>query len=161
MTKKNWAHLLTLILILAAALPTQRLVAQPIDNNNPYSRPPVTTADLEIVRHAQQILSSPSQWNRADKRVCPADAKTFSLYCALEKATGEVKGKFEHRDAAMQESRFVIDDIAPNRKNYKHRLMDYNNDPSTTFADIQKFFTLLENRITLRLKEESQGSSKQ
>jgi hypothetical protein len=47
-----------------------------------------------------------------------------------------------------------------NRKNYKHRLMDYNNDPTTTFADIQKFFRLLEDRITMRLTEESQGCNK-
>jgi hypothetical protein len=62
-------------------------------------------------------------WNRADTRDCSADAKTFSLYCALEKATNEVSGKFEHRGAAMQEARFVIDESAPNRKNYEHRLM--------------------------------------
>jgi hypothetical protein len=44
----------------------------------------------------------------------------------LEKATDEVSGKFEHRGATMQEARFVIDEIAPNRTNYNHRLMDYN-----------------------------------
>jgi hypothetical protein len=44
----------------------------------------------------------------------------------------------------VQEARFLIDDIAPNRKNYHHRLMDYNNDPTTTFADVQKFFRLLD-----------------
>ena len=92
--------------------------------------------------------------------VCPADAKTFSLYCALEKATDEVSGKFERRGAAMQEARFVIEEIAPNRKNYNHRLKDYNNDPTTTFADIQKFFRLLQDRITRRLREEFQGHSK-
>ena len=53
----------------------------------------------------------------------------------------------------------MIDEIAPNRKNYKHRLQDYNNDPTTTFADIQKFFRLLQDRITRRLREEFQGHS--
>jgi len=61
--------------------------------------------------------------------------------------------------AAMQEARFVIEDIAPNWKEYHHRLMDYNNDPRTTFADIQKVLRLLEKRITKRLREES-GSDK-
>src|ERR1700722_3613244 len=103
--------------------------------------------------------NSPSGWNRAGTRVCPADAKTFSLYCALEKATDEVSGKFEHRGAAIEEARFVIDEIAPNRKNYKHRLKVYNNDPTTTFADIQKFFRLFEDRITRRLREELQSHS--
>lgn len=73
----------------------------------------------------------------------------------MEKATSEINGNFEHRGAAMQEARFVIDDIAPNRKNYNHRLMDYNNDPTTTFANVQKFFRLLEGRVTQRLREQS------
>ena len=53
----------------------------------------------------------------------------------------------------MQEARFVIDEIAPNR-NYEHRLMGYNNDPATTFADIQRVFRLMEARIAKRLTEE-------
>jgi hypothetical protein len=114
-------------------------------------RPPVTQSDVRIVKRAREILDSPSKWNRADNRVCPAGAKKFSLYCALEKATDEVSGNFEHRGAAMQEARFVIDDIAPHAKSYEHRLMGYNNDPTTTFADIQKVFDLLEARIVKRL----------
>ena len=51
-----------------------------------------------------------------------------------------MSGNFEHRGAAMQEARFVIEKIAPNRDSYNHRLMGYNNDPTTTFADIQKVF---------------------
>jgi hypothetical protein len=147
------------VLLLAAVLPTP-LAGQAInkDNDDPEARPPVTKADVQIVQRARQILSSPEKWNRADTRECPADAKTFSLYCALEKATNEVSGKFEHRGAAMQEARFVIDDIAPNAKKYEHRLKDYNNDPTTSFADVQKFFKLLEERITARLKEQSKGS---
>jgi hypothetical protein len=116
-------------------------------------RPPVTKGDIEIVKRAREILNSPAKWNRADTRNCPASEKTFSLYCALEKATEEVSKHFEHRGAAMQEARFVIDDIAPNR-NYEHRLMGYNNDPTTTFADIQKVFSLLEARTAERLRTE-------
>ena len=122
---------------------------------HPESRPPVTKQDLQIVERAQEILSSPGKWNRSDNRICPTDATTFSLYCALEMATKEITGQFEHRGAAMQEARFVIDDIAPNRKNYHHRLMDYNNDPATTFADVRRFFQLLQERVTQRLQEES------
>jgi hypothetical protein len=120
------------------------------------SRLPVTVADLRIVRQAKQILDSPSKWNRADNRVCPAGAKTFSLYCALEQATKEVSGNFEHRGAAMQESRFVVEDIAPNAGYYGHRLMDFNNDPGTTFWDVQKFFYVLEERLTSGQERRSQ-----
>jgi len=150
------------ILILAAVLAFAGTVGAqaPSDKTaNPYAgdpeaHPAVTKDDVKIVQRARKILSSPSQWNRADTRVCPPEATTFSLYCALEKATGEVSGDFEHRGAAMQEARFVIDQIAPNRSKYEHRLMDYNNDPTTTFADTQKFFTLLEARIARQLKQQ-------
>ena len=137
--------------ILATALTSFALVNGQDDSE---VKPPVTKADVRIVQRAREILSSPDKWNRADNRRCPDGAKTFSLYCALEKATDEVNGDFKHRGAAMQEARFVIDDIAPNRKEYHHRLMDYNNDPTTTFADIQKVFRLLEDRIAKRLEEE-------
>ena len=123
----------------------------PADDSN--ARPPVTPADLRIVRRARQILATPARWNRADTRVCPPTATTFSLYCALERATRETTGSFAHRDAAMQEARFVIEDIAPNVGYYGHRLMDFNNDPATTFFDVEKFFQLLEERIAQRLRE--------
>lgn len=41
---------------------------------------------------------------------------SVSTYCALEKGTNEVSSHFEHRGAAMQEVRFVIEDIAPDWK---------------------------------------------
>jgi hypothetical protein len=121
-------------------------------------KPPVTEADVQIARRASQILDSPEKWNRADTRVCPPGARTFSLYCALEKATDEVSGHFEHRGAAMQEARFAIEDISPKAKDYDHRLMGYNNDPSTTFADIQEVLRLLETRIANRVKEQPPAS---
>ena len=117
---------------------------------------PVTQADLDIVRRARAILDSPSKWNRADTRKCPPEAKVFSLYCALEKASQEVTGTFAHRDSAMQEARFVIDRLAPNA-NYDHRLMGYNNDPKTTFADIRKVFDLLAESIAKKLALQAAG----
>ena len=145
------------LLVLAAALQGQA----PPNKFAGDSRadPPVTRDDVRIVQRAKQILSSPAQWNRADTRMCPADAKTFSMYCAIEKATDEVSGNFEHRGAAMQQARFVIDEITRNR-DYQHRLMDYNNDPTTTFADVQKVFQLVEDRIAQRLKEQAAAGKK-
>jgi hypothetical protein len=121
---------------------------------------PVTTEDIRIVERAKTILSSPEKWNRADNRECPTTATTFSLYCALERATVEISGRFEHRGAAMQEARFVIDDDLAIGNHYKHRLMDYNNDPKTTFADTKKFFQLVEERIEKRLKSGAGDASR-
>jgi hypothetical protein len=117
-------------------------------------KPPVSEGDIRIVQRARQILSSPAKWNRADNRKCPATETIYSLYCALEKATEEVSKNFEHRGAAMQEARFAIDEVLAKGNHYDHRLMDYNNDPKTTFADVQRFFTLIEERIKKRLAEQ-------
>ncbi|MFZ3256975.1 MAG: hypothetical protein WBD21_10450 [Candidatus Acidiferrales bacterium] len=61
---------------------------------------------------------------------------------------------FAHRGAAMQEARFVIDDDLAPDNHYHHRLMDYNNDPHTTFADVQRFFDFLQARIEGRFEEQ-------
>ena len=135
--------------ILLSPLPANAQGTAPQDDSK--VRPPVTKADLQIVKRALEILDSPSKWNRADNRICPAEAKTVSLYCALQMATIAVGGKAEHRGAALQEARFVIDEIGADR-NYEHRLMNYNNDPTTTFADIQEVLRITESLITLRLK---------
>jgi hypothetical protein len=153
---KPTARLLTIAgLLLAACLNAQGTGNQPVvRTDDDELRPPVTKADIEIVHRARQILDSPAKWNRADNRVCPKKARTVSLYCALEEATDEVSGKFEHRGAAMQEARFVIEELAP-KKEYEHRLMGYNNDPTTTFADIQKVFNRLEEHIAKRLADQA------
>jgi hypothetical protein len=141
------------MLMLSFALIPQRTSAQtPNASGDSNARPPVTKVDLEIAKRARKLLDSPAKWNRADNRQCPTEAKTFSLYCALEMATVELSGKAEHRGAALQEARFVIDEIAKNR-NYEHRLMNYNNDPTTTFEDIQKVLRLVEERLAKRLAE--------
>jgi len=143
------ACVVTFLAIVATVTP-----AQSVDDSQ--SKPPVAKSDVEIVKRARQILNSPEKWNRADNRNCPRTEVTFSLYCALEEATYEVTQSFAHRGAAMQESRFVIDeDLAANNR-YDHRLMDYNNDPHTTFADVQRFFDLLQGRIEGRLAEQEE-----
>ena len=154
-TKSSRANLgvcfVVAILLLPVAVMAQGSATQSAAVDNSKVRPPITKADLQIVKRAREILDSPSKWNRADNRECPAGARTFSLYCALQVATNEVSGKSDHRGAALQEARFVIDEIAADR-NYDHRLMDYNNDPTTTFADIQEVFRITESLIALRLK---------
>src|SRR5262249_33977811 len=86
---------------------------------------------------------------------CPRAATMFSLYCALKKATEEVTGRFDHRGRAMQETRSIIEAIAIDRKDFQHRLEDYNNSPATTFHDIQQVLQLLEDRFRKRLAAQS------
>ena len=62
----------------------------------------------------------------------------------------EVGGKFAHREAVMQEARFAIEELAP-KKNYDHRLMDYNNAPERKFADVKRVIALTEVHIAKQL----------
>jgi len=44
----------------------------------------------------------------------------------------------------------MISELDPSRSKYKARLVDYNNDPTVTFADLQKFLRQLEERLAAR-----------
>jgi hypothetical protein len=99
----------------------------------------VSEQDEQILLRAEELLKDESQWNRQDERWCEDDEQTGkrSLFCALHRATVEVLGKYQHRQAALEYVRLVIMELTPNA-GYSHRLMDYNNDPTTTHADIQR-----------------------
>lgn len=103
---------------------------------------PPNGLDLKIIARAAEILSSAAVWNRKDNRKCASNATTYSIYCAAEKAVEEISGgtgPVDHRRPAMEVIRGVVDDRAAKR-NYQHRLMDYNNDPSTTIDDVRSIF---------------------
>jgi len=95
--------------------------------------------DRKIVREAAAILSTQTAWNRVDNRECPAGATTWSIYCAMEKATFDVTGGSHHRRPALEAVREIVDERAAGR-NYHHYLMDYNNDPTTHLEDVQSLF---------------------
>jgi hypothetical protein len=97
---------------------------------------PPSALDREILERAAAILSSESAWNRADNRKCPPAATSWSLYCAMERATVEVTGAFHHRRPALELVRQIVDERSAGRP-YNHRLMDYNNDPTTRLADVR------------------------
>jgi hypothetical protein len=75
------------------------------------------------------------------------------------RARFSIRHRFEHRGAAMQEARFIIDEELAKGNHYDHRLKDYNNDSKTTFADVQRFFDLLEARIQKRLEQDAATES--
>jgi hypothetical protein len=100
---------------------------------------PPSDLDREIITRAASILKSEAVWDRADDRQCGADDKTWSIYCAMIRATNEVTGGIHHRRPAMEVVRQIVDARSAGRK-YEHRLRDYNNDPSTTLADVRSLF---------------------
>lgn len=110
----------------------------------------MTRDDLRILERALEILSAESRWNRKDDRVCPAGATSWSLYCALHDACVQVLGRYEHRRVALQEVRFAIEEVTRGRR-FQHRMMDFNNLPSTTLADVRGVIDIARRRVVERL----------
>src|SRR5579875_1292379 len=107
--------------------------------------------DLSILEKAAEILSTGASWNRADNRECSAKATTWSIYCSLEKAEIEVAGGFHHRRPAAELVRKIVDERTRSRR-YHHRLMEYNNDPTTHLQDVQSLFKEAESQINTASK---------
>lgn len=111
----------------------------------------VTNVDLDILIRADELLSTENLWEKGAVSRC-GDSNKLSLYCALEKASINVTGKYVHRQPALQEVRFVIDDHYRNRWE-KHRLIDFNANQATTFSDIKdvlkKAMKSVENKLRI------------
>jgi len=148
-------------IVLAAGGCSSARVAQPApyvspSDHNPTSPEaeqrdlPVTTQDLGILDRADSILSDPARWNRQDDRTCTPEDTTWSLFCALQRASVEVLGAYDHRRAALQEVRFAIEAAAPDQV-FEHRLRDYNNLPTTRFEDIKAVLHVARQRVADRL----------
>jgi hypothetical protein len=114
----------------------------------------VTTDDLRILERADTLLKDELAWNRNDDRQCDDDRATgkWSLFCALETASTEVLGEYDHRRAALQEVRFVVEEATRGRE-FEHRLMDFNNLPETRFDDVKRVLRASRERVAARLKE--------
>jgi hypothetical protein len=111
---------------------------------------PVSTEDVRILDRAIELLPDERHWNRHDTRECPPGAPALSLFCALQAASIEVLGQYDHRRVALQEVRFAIERVSGGRE-FEHRLMDFNNLPGTTFDDIKKVLTMARENVASRL----------
>jgi hypothetical protein len=112
---------------------------------------PVDENDLRVLDGAAALLVDASHWNRHDTRECEAGAATLSLFCALQEASIEVLGKYDHRRVALQEVRFAIEEVSGGRE-FEHRLMDFNNLPETSIDDVRRVLAIARSRVAERLK---------
>lgn len=112
---------------------------------------PVTHDDLRILQRADALLPDAASWNRHDDRSCPAGQPTLSLFCALQAASVEVLGTYDHRRVALQEVRFAIEEVSGGRE-FEHRLMDFNNLPDTRFEDVKRVLAIARQRVVTRLR---------
>ena len=140
--------------VVASAPPVQGPAAS-VQTPAPVAERPATPEDLRILERADEILSDATKWDRADDRVCNAADTTWSLFCAVKQATEEVLGMYRHEDkmgqAATREVRRVIEELNPGHK-FQHRLMDYNNLPTTSFEEIKKVLHLARQRVASQLQ---------
>ena len=119
---------------------------------------PVTVQDLQTLERAAALLGSESAWNRNDDRQCADDEAMDkrSLFCALQRASADVYGSHDpykiadHRRVALQEVRFAVEEATRGRE-LNHRLMDFNNLPDTTLADIKHVLAQATTRVRARL----------
>jgi hypothetical protein len=141
-----------LILILALILQS----AQGQDTSTTENRALIfDSTDLKIIQRADAILTDSTKWNKKDDRECQDDISTgyYSLYCAFYKASIEIAGEYVHRRAALQIVRFTLEKY-DNGRVKEHRLMDWNNHPNTTFAELKKVL-----RESLQIVQKQLGNS--
>ena len=115
---------------------------------------PVTVEELRILERADSFLKDESAWNRMDDRQCDDDKASghWSLSCALDVTCIDELGHYEHARAALQEVRFVVEEVTQGRQ-FEGRLMGFNNLPETRFEDIRHVLRVARERVQERLGE--------
>lgn len=114
---------------------------------------PVSVVDLRIIRRAKDFLSEENFWHKNDDRDCEDDKENqrYSLFCALQSASIEEEGAYNHRNAIMQKIRHTIVDIYPN-KEWEHRLRDFNNMPETDYKVLMDLLNRVESQVISELE---------
>jgi len=101
-------------------------------------------ADVAILTRARELLSREAAWNRADttdmetapvKGFSCAPASRQSMFCAVYLASIEVSGEYFHFRPAANAVRQAV--AAAVKRQYRHPLIDFNNDSLTTLRDVQ------------------------
>lgn len=119
--------------------PAKALVLTPTTPQAEDRDQSVSPEDLAILMRAEALLRDASAWDRADDRECQDHKATGkrSLTCALQRARISVLGVYDHRRAALQEVRFVVEDATRGRQ-FEHRRRDFNTLPTTRIADVER-----------------------
>jgi hypothetical protein len=112
---------------------------------------PPSADDVRILARAKALLATVEIWNREDTRQCPPGQTKISLFCALQNATTEVSGGVHYRQPALQAAREVLNEVGVGRFKL-HRIMDYNNHPDTTLAEVHALLDKARARIEPKVK---------
>jgi hypothetical protein len=99
--------------------------------------PPATDDDVAILRTALAGLDRIVQWNRREIQHCSSSDQTNTgLFCLLYTVVEARMGRYHHRQPALELVRSVIFERWRDRIT-GHQLIDFNNHPATTSADLK------------------------
>lgn len=115
----------------------------------------VSQVDLDILNKAHQLLSNERVWVKEHPSDCTKTEK-LDLFCALENASIDVMGKYIHRQPALQEVRFAIDDNYKSRWR-KHRLIDFNSNKDTSFDDVKLVLEMAISKVKMKITHNKRG----
>lgn len=105
--------------------------------------------DVLILEAAKALLPTEAHWAHHDDQRCDLEATSWTLFCALNKASTQVIGEFQLRRPALEEVRMVVEQVAG--QTLERRLIDFNNLPTTSFADVLSVLDIAIKRLQARL----------
>jgi len=113
-------------------------LSEQLDNSGHYLI--FEPVDLEILKRADALLSDSSKWNKNDDRECDDDNinESYSLYCALAKASEEIIGEWDDEPykPAIRMVLFTLKKYE-NRRVIESVFEEWNNHPNTTFEELK------------------------
>lgn len=100
--------------------------------------PPQATADdIAILSGVLERLNGLTRWNRREVQECTAsDGMQTGLFCLLYTSVEAQMGRYHHRQPALELVRAVVLERWRDRIT-SHPLVDLNNHPATTMADLR------------------------
>lgn len=99
--------------------------------------PRATEDDIAILRAALADFGKMTQWNRQEAQSCSGNNQANTgLFCLLYAAVEARMGRYHHRQPALELVRSVIFERWRDRIT-SHQLVDFNNHPATTMADVR------------------------
>ena len=112
--------------------------------------PPATEDDIAILRTAMADLDRIAQWNRQEVQSCSGSSgANTGLFCLLYAAVEARMGRYHHRQPALELVRAVIFERWRDRIT-SHQLVDFNNHPATTKADVRTVLQVALERATVQ-----------
>jgi hypothetical protein len=111
--------------------------------------PPLATDDdISILRSALTGLDRIAHWNRQELQNCTGlDQANTGLFCLLYGAVERSMGRYHHRQPALELVRSVIAERWRDRIT-SHQLVDFNNHPATTIAELRTVLQVALERAT-------------